>query len=209
LISKAINVEEVTSSAAILDVFGSGKQYRDFVFVDDVVQALLLAPSAYGKGVVQIGTGRPVRVDELAHMIARMIAHAFRRKISPRFSPHGLEGDRGRVAVTGRAEEIMKWRPQTVFEQGLALTFTRLAEGMLRQHGALASLAFPPASTHMLSRLRDWTVRVQANASHELAGLTTAALTPEHGKHDADSRVDETRHVSPPRVLVLVNRSAP
>lgn len=231
LIFKAINVEEVSKSAAILDVFGSGKQYRDFVFIDDIVQALLLAPSAYGKGVVQIGTGRPVRVDEVAHMIARMIAHAFHKKISPRFSPQGLEGDRGRVAVRDRAEKILKWRPHTVFEEGLALTFTSVAEGMLRQHGALPSLSFPPASTHMLSRLRDWTERIQANMSQELTGLSDAAFTSENREHKTNSRMHETkkfvrlpptnlsisttkqhsklssheiRQTSPPRVLVIV-----
>jgi len=183
LIFKAINLETTGVGPHVFDVFGSGKQYRDFVFVDDIVHALMLAPSAYGQGVVQIGTGCAVTVDSLAYMIARMVDHAFQKKISPRFLPRGLEGDRGRVADTHRAENIMGWRPSTLFETGLALTFNRIATDMLHQHNQSSSAVFPAVSEHMLARVREWDKRVREFPEESVQGLTAAALGT--GQHDS------------------------
>lgn len=58
---KALKNQEIT-------IFGDGKQTRDFVYVKDVVKANLLAFSK-GKGVYNVGTGKPVVIHDLAKKI--------------------------------------------------------------------------------------------------------------------------------------------
>ncbi|MDQ7793827.1 MAG: NAD-dependent epimerase/dehydratase family protein [bacterium] len=50
-----------------LPVFGDGEQSSEYVYVGDVVRAMLLAGTRPVAGeIIPIGTGRPVRVSELA-----------------------------------------------------------------------------------------------------------------------------------------------
>jgi nucleoside-diphosphate-sugar epimerase len=54
-------------------VWGSGKQARDFVFVGDVVDAVLRLPlRGMGQGPIQIGTARQTTVAELASLIVEI-----------------------------------------------------------------------------------------------------------------------------------------
>lgn len=58
-------------------IFGSGRQMRDFVFVSDVVQALLLSlkgEKATGK-TINIGTGKPTSIKELARSVNRLFGY--------------------------------------------------------------------------------------------------------------------------------------
>jgi UDP-glucose 4-epimerase len=51
-------------------IFGDGEQTRDFVFVDDVVDAFVRAATRGGGLVLNIGTGRELSVNELARTMA-------------------------------------------------------------------------------------------------------------------------------------------
>ena len=53
-------------------IFGDGKQTRDFVFVDDVVDALVRASDKGGGLIINIGTGVETSVQELYDAIARV-----------------------------------------------------------------------------------------------------------------------------------------
>jgi len=59
-----------------ITIFGDGQQVRDFVYVGDVVRALLLAMQAHGKlpagSVFNVCTGRPTSILTLAHAIASL-----------------------------------------------------------------------------------------------------------------------------------------
>ncbi len=52
----------------LLDIYGDGKQVRDFIHVSDVVQANLLALGCEG-GIFNVGTGEAVSIDLLARLI--------------------------------------------------------------------------------------------------------------------------------------------
>ncbi len=56
-------------------IFGDGEQRRDFVHVDDIVQANLLAmDSPVGEGVFNVGTGRAKSVNEIAALLCARLA---------------------------------------------------------------------------------------------------------------------------------------
>lgn len=107
-------------------VWGSGTQYRDFVYVDDVVQSLILVTkSGLNKGVIQIGSELPTTIREAAELIVQISG----KSIDIEFDITKPEGDRGRIAVCTRAREILGWEART----GLKVGLERMHEWILSQ----------------------------------------------------------------------------
>ncbi len=100
-------------------VFEDGRQRRDFVHVDDVARAFLLAldhPAAAG-GVFNIGSGQDVSVTEVAQSIARAMG---RERLQPEIAGQARAGDiRHCFADISRARSILGFRPQRGFADSL------------------------------------------------------------------------------------------
>ncbi|MBI5413851.1 NAD-dependent epimerase/dehydratase family protein [Candidatus Peregrinibacteria bacterium] len=97
-----------------LTITGDGTQTRDFTFVDDVVNANLLAMdgSKVGKGeVVNIGAGENHTVNEVAGIIGGPTAN-----IPPRVEPHDT------LADNKLARELLGWIPKVKFADGMERT---------------------------------------------------------------------------------------
>ena len=103
-------------------IFGDGSQTRDFIFVDDVVRANLLAgdlPELDPAMVFNVGTGDSVSVLELWESLCRL---AGRELISPCFLPF-REGDvLHSVCDPGQAAIAMDFRSKIPLEDGLKAT---------------------------------------------------------------------------------------
>jgi len=99
-------------------IYGDGLQVRDFVFVADVVEALIAAAGHEG-GVFNVGTGIPMTVLEL-HRTCAEVAGA---NAEPSFEPPRL-GDlrRSELDVSHAAEEL-GFRAQTPLAAGIARTW--------------------------------------------------------------------------------------
>jgi UDP-glucose 4-epimerase len=101
-------------------IYGDGSQTRDFVFVGDVVQALIAAvnsSSAPGK-VFNVGSGKSVTVNGLWGTIADLSgAESKPVYVPPRVGdvPHSL-------ATIEAAQTHLQFVPQVSFEKGLELT---------------------------------------------------------------------------------------
>jgi len=105
-------------------VWGSGNQYRDFVYIDDVVDALILmGKQGMNKGVIQIGSEKATTVREVAEMIVRISG----KIIDLKFDLDKPEGDRGRIAICERARNILGWKPSISLEKGLENTYKWVA----------------------------------------------------------------------------------
>ena len=100
-------------------IFGSGNQTRDFVFVEDVVSALLKAIEYQGnKEVFNIGTGIETSINELEELISKIID----KKIQPKFEP-AKPGDLKRSCLDiSLAKKELKWKPKYNLENGLKKT---------------------------------------------------------------------------------------
>lgn len=105
-------------------VFEDGRQMRDFVPVQDVTQACLLAldsPAAPGE-VFNIGSGRAHTVLEVAQTMAQILG---REHLQPEITGKFRKGDiRHCFADITRAQQALGYTPQVSFEDGLL----RLAE---------------------------------------------------------------------------------
>ena len=102
-------------------VFGDGEQTRDYVFVGDVVDAVLAA--AGRGGVYNVGTGTETSVNELHRLCAELVGVTSDPKyVDPR------PGDARRsVLDASRAERELGWRPATALADGLRKTWESVA----------------------------------------------------------------------------------
>jgi nucleoside-diphosphate-sugar epimerase len=111
-------------------VWGSGDQYRDFIYVDDVIDALMLVASkGMGKGPIQIGSEIATSVRRVAEIIVEISG----KKIEPVFDVNAPQGDRGRVANCDRAREILGWYPRTELKDGIAKLYAWVQNRMQQE----------------------------------------------------------------------------
>lgn len=126
-----------------LQIHGDGDQTRDFVFVDDLVQAILKASTvpAVGGHLFQIASARETTIGELADLLSRVLAE---RGIGPVAIERGppRPGDARRsYADTSKAARLLGWRPTVPLEEGL-----RQVVDWFQSHSPEAIAGFHPAS---------------------------------------------------------------
>ena len=101
-------------------VHGDGLQSRDFVYVENCVDAILRAGSTPGVSgdVFNVGTGRGVSVVELVAALNRALGTS----IEPRFGPARAGDVRFSLAKVGRIRAALGFDPKVGFEEGLKRT---------------------------------------------------------------------------------------
>ncbi len=123
-------------------IFEDGGQTRDFVHVSDIVQANLLAleTDKANYQAVNIGTGRPISVKEIAQLLAKGLG----KDIEPTIVGKYREGDiRHCVSDITRARKLLGYEPKVNLEEGLInlLEWVRNQEADDRVVAATAELA--------------------------------------------------------------------
>jgi UDP-glucose 4-epimerase len=97
-------------------IYGDGSQTRDFVFVDDVVDAFARAAGRGGGLVLNVGTGEETTVNDLYAAMAR---HAG-TSVAPLRAP-ARPGELARSSVDpARAAIHLGWKPWTSLDEGTA-----------------------------------------------------------------------------------------
>lgn len=108
-------------------IHGDGEQTRDFTFVDDVVEATLLAgfsPKAEGQ-VYNVGTGRETSINSLARMIIKITSS----DVEPVYvDRRDIDNIRRRVLNIEKIRRELRWSPSVTVEQGLLRTYNWLIE---------------------------------------------------------------------------------
>lgn len=99
-------------------IFGTGGQTRDFVYVDDVVDAFVRAATRSGGLVINIGTGEELSVNELFRVMAEVVGST----VPPEMAP-ARPGEVARSCLdVERAAMQLDWRSWTSFPEGAAAT---------------------------------------------------------------------------------------
>ena len=106
-----------------LIVFGDGLKTRDYVYVDDVVDALVTAATTKGldNAVINIGSGRETSVNELVACMERVLGHRFNVIVNPE-KPGGVPR---LTADISRARELLGFSPRIDLTTGLRLILER------------------------------------------------------------------------------------
>ena len=101
-------------------IYGSGEQTRDYTFVNDAVDAYILAMDSDYYGTVNIASGREVKIKDLAERIIEYFPLA-RTKMKPihiEERPNDIQSSCGNAELAGK---VLKWKPKIKFGDGLAL----------------------------------------------------------------------------------------
>lgn len=102
-----------------LVVWGDGSPTRDFLFVEDIAEGLLLAGERLSApGFVNLASGAEISIAELVTLIARLCG--FQRRIVFDASKGG--GDPRRLASTARSDQLLGDWPRLPIEDGLRRT---------------------------------------------------------------------------------------
>jgi len=117
LIRKCIEAQERGEDQVVL--WGDGSPTREFLYVEDAAEAILLASERYnGHEPVNLGSANEISIKELAHMIARLTG--FKGQLI--WDTSKPNGQPRRALDTSRAEHYFGFRAQMPFEEGLRRT---------------------------------------------------------------------------------------
>lgn len=103
-------------------IYGDGEQSRDFTYIDNAVDANLLAcqapaPQAAGK-VFNVATGRRVTLNETFQLLRGMTSY----KGQPNYGPERGGDIKHSLADISQAEKYLAYKPKVDFEEGLRRT---------------------------------------------------------------------------------------
>lgn len=97
---------------------GDGKQTRDYVFVEDVVQANVLALGYQGSDVFNVGTGIETDVNQLFQLLRTLTTSLAREVHGPAKQGEQTRSVLSAMKISGR----LAWKPTVSLEQGLRRT---------------------------------------------------------------------------------------
>jgi UDP-glucose 4-epimerase len=104
-------------------VFGDGKQTRDYIYVGDVVSAMLAAAEAETSGPINIGTGIETNVLELVSALGELGDSG---DFEPEFAPPRT-GEVQRISIDpARAASELGWRAEMDLSEGLRVTLNSI-----------------------------------------------------------------------------------
>lgn len=117
LIKKCIDARE--QGAREIVVWGSGQVTREFLYVEDAAEGILLAAERYdGREPVNLGAGQEISIRDLVALIVKLT----RFQGAVRWDASQPDGQPRRRLDTSRAEREFGFRASTPFEEGLRRT---------------------------------------------------------------------------------------
>jgi nucleoside-diphosphate-sugar epimerase len=103
-----------------ITIYGDGEQSRDFTYIDNVVEANLLAleaPDAAGK-MCNIGCGERITLNRLVTLLEQQLG----TKAQVSYTPSNAGDVRNSLADIERAKALLRYRPEIMIEEGLRQT---------------------------------------------------------------------------------------
>jgi GDP-L-fucose synthase len=117
LIKKCVDAIKLGNTEVV--VWGTGNPTREFIYVEDAAEAIVLATEKYNKSEpVNVGSGTEISIRDLAGLIARLTG--FKGRIV--WDTSKPDGQPRRRVDTSRAESEFGFKARTNFEEGLRKT---------------------------------------------------------------------------------------
>ncbi len=109
-------------------IYGDGEQSRDFTFVENVVEASILAcgKENIAGEVFNIGGGKRATVNHLAKLISRLL----KKKAEPTHTDYRPGDVRHSLADIGKAQRLLNYQPKVDLEEGLRRTLAWYKQGL-------------------------------------------------------------------------------
>jgi GDP-L-fucose synthase len=133
LIAKAHMAKE--QRAASLDVWGTGRAIREFLYVDDAADGMVFLMKHYSEeGIVNLGTGEGITIAELAASVCRVVG--FSGDI--RYDSTKPDGTPCKIVDVSRLHAL-GWRHRTALDTGIEQTYRWYVDHLAdRGHARLA-----------------------------------------------------------------------
>jgi UDP-glucose 4-epimerase len=97
---------------------GNGRQTRDFVFVDDVVEANLMALGPVVQGIYNVGTGIETSINDLFHVLVDLTKCDLKEVHGP-----AKKGEQARSVIdSSKLKNELGWDPKFDLREGLRRT---------------------------------------------------------------------------------------
>ncbi len=123
LIRKTIEAKERGDKELV--VWGTGQVTREFLYVEDAAEAIILATERYNAGdPVNLGSGNEISIRDLADLIARLTEFSGRL----RWDTTKPDGQPRRCLDTTKAERLFGFKAKTTLEEGLRATIKWFAD---------------------------------------------------------------------------------
>ena len=101
-----------------LTIFGDGEDKRDYIFVQDVVDAIVLASGSSNPGPFNVGTGIGTSTNRIFDLVAKHCGHE-----EPAVHGPARAGDINRITLdSSKAEKELGWKAGTSLDDGLRET---------------------------------------------------------------------------------------
>jgi len=100
-------------------IFGDGKQSRDFTYVENVVEANILAANSKVTGeIINIASGERITINEVVHILNKILD----KRIKPSYKEARLCEVKHSLADISKAREKLGYIPRFAFIEGLGKT---------------------------------------------------------------------------------------
>jgi GDP-L-fucose synthase len=117
LIRKMVEAKE--SGSSHVEIWGTGRASREFLYVDDCARGIMLAAEHYSDAEpVNLGTGREISIADLVELIREVVGY----EGELRFDPSKPDGQPRRCLDTSRARERFGFEAEVDFQEGLEAT---------------------------------------------------------------------------------------
>ncbi|HOF03179.1 MAG TPA: GDP-mannose 4,6-dehydratase [Atribacterota bacterium] len=101
-----------------VQIFGDGKQVRDFTYIDDIAEGTIRALGLKGFHRINLGNNNPSSLSELIYIIEKYTG----RKAKMEFLPILPEDMRSTWADISKAKELLDWQPKVTLDEGIKRT---------------------------------------------------------------------------------------
>lgn len=103
----------------VVEVYGKGEMVRDYIYVSDIVSALMLLAEREAQSYVfNVGSGQGLRVIEMIRLIEKVVGY----KAKLDFLPARLLDVEKNVLDISRIRKELGWKPRVVIREGIART---------------------------------------------------------------------------------------
>ncbi|MBN1824472.1 MAG: GDP-mannose 4,6-dehydratase [Endomicrobiales bacterium] len=105
-------------TGAPLEVYGDGKQTRDFTYIDDIARGTVKAVKKLGFEIINLGGNKPY---ELLYMV-RLIEKYLGKRAKIRHLPFNKSDIKATWADVRKANRLLNWKPETGLDEGIKRT---------------------------------------------------------------------------------------
>jgi UDP-glucose 4-epimerase len=107
-----------------LEIYGNGSQTRDFIYIDDLIQAIVLSViSEVGGEVFQIATYKETTVNEIADKIKHLMENETGKKVTIVYGEKRLGDVTRNYSDISKAQQMLGFSPEFDLDRGLKNTF--------------------------------------------------------------------------------------